>query len=1100
MAPQSRKSKRQRPKLNLAEDSFSSGDDGKTKKRAPSAGAKQPEPAPIGGGGGDGNDAASSDNESEFSELEVPYKLDFGTQTDKAPKKDGESSDSSDDEGFDPTIENKATEPLRPGDIIEYTAPISVAGSRQGQRRAQVWSIQADREPFPVQLSNGESIYPDHIIKRIAEYRQGQLYKHPGFLKAMNNFRWKEGVFQNDPAKASAVAGILAQIERQKRTRQQFQEELQQGWKDSAAVLTKKKKKTKRSKRKNDDDDSSDDDSSSSNNDDDDSSSDDGVDTQTFVTSTQEEKNSAANALIRLQKTPAGNTSAVDSKKKFELSSEDDDSDDDEESEAPQKPTKTNRKATSTKKNSKSKKGTENKDPQIASPRNEAFATKKDTTFQSTTQSQDSDFEIFPKGKSPKSTPKHSKSSSSLDSGGWLERKLPPKAPSSSQSKSSGLSLSKFPSAPASHTKKSPSQQNDTDPAVLKTFERLTGLSQSSLSSERSSRRERKAKQTDKDSEQDRSRQSSTKPTDDPHAKQKKSRRSYSERELGLASLSDDDDESSVDSLVDKPALRKPSPKAAQPSPVNKSPVVSSGIAMTTSPQPMSTEKPKGPNKASFLAGLSSDESESEDEEEKKEESRAVLKESSISQKSNSLKPPASPNAKSRTSTMERQSRRPTIDSTISPELNPVRSTRSVRSHLTPLETTTIGPPVDEESDEEEEDYRLRAQREKQLSTKRRKTEKAQKKKSSDTKEKVKKKPNKTEAFDNDSSEDEEISPVETGRKFFAGDDQLLTLASKKRKKKQVDSDVEVLDNIDRTKPEEATSRKKGLKVNPRPKSSAIVRSHQDLLSSDDDDDENTPVCEDRRTLFAQRQNGPTAHTGRGAKSSAGTSVLDLSVSSDEEQGLVKDPKNKKNGLKVNLKPKSSAVVRSQDSLSSDEEENSPMPEGGRNFFAQSKTRSPARAGLEAVSKKKSKGRGGAKSGTASAFDLSNSSSDEDEEVIVKASDRKKEGTKVTAATKRPKPKKITAVEKSKRKRADTESAYSTPFAAKKKIKMDKSAKFMKRTATAKNGRPVIDIGDDDIEEEEEKRTPLGTARNKYVKLNGRTKYRKQQQQKGGQQ
>ena len=118
----------------------------------------------------------------EMEELEIPYALNNG--------QNANSSDDSDGGYCSPSSRKrkKRTEPLRPGDLIEYTCPIFVAGSRQGRRTAIVLSTDPSQKKYPIVLNNAELLSRDVHIKRIGEYLNGDLHQHDGVFRSINMF------------------------------------------------------------------------------------------------------------------------------------------------------------------------------------------------------------------------------------------------------------------------------------------------------------------------------------------------------------------------------------------------------------------------------------------------------------------------------------------------------------------------------------------------------------------------------------------------------------------------------------------------------------------------------------------------------------------------------------------------------------------------------------------------------------------------------------------------------------------------------------------------------------------------------------------------
>ena len=103
-------------------------------------------------------------------------------------------------------------EPLLPGDIIQYTNPMFVAGNKQGRRIAQVVAIFPTRTDFCLDLDNGELLPSDTRIKRIQEYvpKDQKLYAHAGIYRSLEQFRLIEGKL--DTNKVTGMARQIQQI------------------------------------------------------------------------------------------------------------------------------------------------------------------------------------------------------------------------------------------------------------------------------------------------------------------------------------------------------------------------------------------------------------------------------------------------------------------------------------------------------------------------------------------------------------------------------------------------------------------------------------------------------------------------------------------------------------------------------------------------------------------------------------------------------------------------------------------------------------------------------------------------------------------------
>jgi hypothetical protein len=106
--------------------------------------------------------------------------------------------------------ENKET--LRPGDVIAYqNTTIAVAGSDQGRGKAVVLATKAHAE-YPLILHNGALLPSSTPIQRIAEFRKGVMYGHPGRFKSIAMFRLKDRQLQGDETIHYAT-GLLQQAQ-----------------------------------------------------------------------------------------------------------------------------------------------------------------------------------------------------------------------------------------------------------------------------------------------------------------------------------------------------------------------------------------------------------------------------------------------------------------------------------------------------------------------------------------------------------------------------------------------------------------------------------------------------------------------------------------------------------------------------------------------------------------------------------------------------------------------------------------------------------------------------------------------------------------------
>ena len=103
-----------------------------------------------------------------------------------------------------PTENNR--EPLRAGDIIQYSSPFFVAGTTGSRRITQVLAVQAngngdpngDADEFVLSLANNELITKETRIKRIREFipETNKLYEHAGVYRPIDRFQLIPGTLQ----------------------------------------------------------------------------------------------------------------------------------------------------------------------------------------------------------------------------------------------------------------------------------------------------------------------------------------------------------------------------------------------------------------------------------------------------------------------------------------------------------------------------------------------------------------------------------------------------------------------------------------------------------------------------------------------------------------------------------------------------------------------------------------------------------------------------------------------------------------------------------------------------------------------------------------
>jgi hypothetical protein len=139
-------------------------------------------------------------------DLEIPYAQNLGLQQDTRVIITSRLSGAS------------KKEPLRPGDVIQYSNPIFVAGTAHALRVTQVIATDPTCD-IPLQLQNGEILPPDCLVQRVREWRRGRLYRHCGISRCIEDFRFEKlsmtaAQLRDLPQMSNIVADILATADR----------------------------------------------------------------------------------------------------------------------------------------------------------------------------------------------------------------------------------------------------------------------------------------------------------------------------------------------------------------------------------------------------------------------------------------------------------------------------------------------------------------------------------------------------------------------------------------------------------------------------------------------------------------------------------------------------------------------------------------------------------------------------------------------------------------------------------------------------------------------------------------------------------------------
>lgn len=160
----------------------------------------------------------TKNEEVDVGDLDVPYSLNFSDDEDYAAPRVLTLA----------SLLERQREPLRPGDVIEYTHPIFVNGDKRGRRQATVLSTDPNRRPM-IYLDNGDVLPDDILVARVQTYCQqtGQLLEHPGVFRSIEDFRMQvQQVATSDGKTIDAAEGIRRQAEHIKGILQQGKREL----------------------------------------------------------------------------------------------------------------------------------------------------------------------------------------------------------------------------------------------------------------------------------------------------------------------------------------------------------------------------------------------------------------------------------------------------------------------------------------------------------------------------------------------------------------------------------------------------------------------------------------------------------------------------------------------------------------------------------------------------------------------------------------------------------------------------------------------------------------------------------------------------------
>ena len=142
--------------------------------------------------GGSDEDVVEEDDD-DHEPMDIPYTQALGLE--------------SDDDYLPPPVLDpdniKSKEPIRPGDVIEYSSFLFVAGDKRGHREARVISVDPKRDPALV-LDNGDVLPNDTRIRRIKVLVGDRLHAHAGVSRPIQSFVLEKAVMKGRSDKMSA--------------------------------------------------------------------------------------------------------------------------------------------------------------------------------------------------------------------------------------------------------------------------------------------------------------------------------------------------------------------------------------------------------------------------------------------------------------------------------------------------------------------------------------------------------------------------------------------------------------------------------------------------------------------------------------------------------------------------------------------------------------------------------------------------------------------------------------------------------------------------------------------------------------------------------
>mmetsp|Transcript_11975 Transcript_11975/g.17728 ORF Transcript_11975/g.17728 Transcript_11975/m.17728 type:complete len:404 (+) Transcript_11975:938-2149(+) len=112
-----------------------------------------------------------------------------------------------------PVSSDRKTEPIKPGDVIEYYTHQFVSGDKRGHRRAVVLSVDPKRFPVLV-LDNSECLPKDTQIKRILVFQHRKHVEYDGIYRPVERYKLRKLDTPKALEGTDAAAGFKAEIKR----------------------------------------------------------------------------------------------------------------------------------------------------------------------------------------------------------------------------------------------------------------------------------------------------------------------------------------------------------------------------------------------------------------------------------------------------------------------------------------------------------------------------------------------------------------------------------------------------------------------------------------------------------------------------------------------------------------------------------------------------------------------------------------------------------------------------------------------------------------------------------------------------------------------